>query len=572
LTFNDFSLAEPIKEAINAMGFENPTPIQEKTIPLILSGERDIIALAETGSGKTAAFGLPMLNMINIEDRSPQGLILSPTRELCMQICREMERFASRMKGIHITPIYGGAPFPPQRKALKSGSHIIVATPGRLLDLIKRGDARMNNLRFLALDEADIMLNMGFKDELDSILEAAPDDRLNLLFSATMPPEVARIADNYMKDPMEVTAGEKNKASANIEHSCYMVHARDKYKALKRLVDSHPGIYGIIFCRTRAGCQTIADKMIKEGYPTDALHGDLSQNQREYVMKKFRDRSLQLLVATDIAARGLDVNDLTHVIHYDLPDEIEAYNHRSGRTGRAGKQGRSFAIINMKEKYRIRKIENIIGRKIEYKDIPTGREICQAQLINLIDRVIGVEVDEEQIAPFMPIIAEKLEHVDKNELIHRFVSLEFNRFLTYYGNERDLLSPTSRNNSDRRDSDRRDSFNRRDSFDRNKKSDFPRNRFDGDMVPLSISVGKKDNVMPQEIIGIINKSSGKTKIPLGKILIGPASTNVYVATDQVDLLVSNLNRQPFRGRRLKVHVVSKPAGNKGYQGKKKGNS
>ncbi|MDC7219642.1 MAG: DEAD/DEAH box helicase [Spirochaetales bacterium] len=562
MKFEEFPLREEIQQAIQAMGFESPTPIQEKTIPLILEGERDIIGLAETGSGKTASFGLPMLNMIDLEKREIQGLILSPTRELCQQICREMERFASRMQGIRITPIYGGAPFPPQKRALKAGSHIIVATPGRLLDLIKQGEARLETLRFLVLDEADIMLNMGFKDELDAILEAAPEDRLNLLFSATMPPEVARIADNYMKDPQEVAAGEKNKASANVEHSCYMVHAKDKFKALKRLVDSHPGIYGIVFCRTRAGCQTIADKMIKEGYPTDALHGDLSQNQREYVMKKFRDRSLQLLVATDIAARGLDVSDLTHVIHYDLPDEIEVYNHRSGRTGRAGKQGRSYAIIHMKEKYRIRKIERIIGRSIEYRNVPTGDEICRAQLLNLIDRVTGVDVDESQISPFMDVIEDKLSTVSREELIHRFVSLEFNRFLDYYGKERDILSPSGQN---------RDRGDRR---DRDGRNDFSQNRFEGDFIPLSISVGKRDKIMPQEIIGLVNKNGGKRKIPLGKILIGPSSSIVNVAADEVEFLASRLNRQTFRGRRLKVSIVNKsqakPSGKKGYPKKKKG--
>ncbi|MDC7223987.1 MAG: DEAD/DEAH box helicase [Spirochaetales bacterium] len=557
MTFAELPLREEIQEAIKAMGFESPTPIQEKTIPMILSGESDIIGLAETGSGKTASFGLPMLNMIDLEQRAIQGLILSPTRELCMQICREMERFATRLKGVRITPIYGGTPFPPQKKALKAGSHIVVATPGRLLDLIKQGEARLDTLRFLVLDEADIMLNMGFKDELDAILEAAPEERLNLLFSATMPPEVARIADNYMKNPTEVAAGEKNKASANVEHSCYMVHAKDKYKALKRLVDSHPGIFGIIFCRTKAGCQTIADKMIKEGYPTDSLHGDLSQNQRELVMKKFRERNLQLLVATDIAARGLDVSDLTHVIHYDLPDEIEVYNHRSGRTGRAGKKGRSYAIINMKEKYRIRKIERIIGRKIEYKDIPTGKEICQAQLLNLVDRITSVEVDEEQISPFMPIIEEKLAGVDREELIHRFVSLEFNRFIDYYGKEKDILSPG----------------NRRDNYDQNggrdRKRDFSQSRFDGDFTPISVSVGKRDKILPQDIIALVNKNSGKRKIPLGKILIGPASTVVYVSGDEAEFLSSRLNRQSFRGRRLKVQVVTKSAGKKNYPKKKK---
>ncbi|MBN2628755.1 MAG: DEAD/DEAH box helicase [Spirochaetales bacterium] len=549
------------------MGYETPTPIQEKTIPLILDGQDDLIGLAETGSGKTAAFGLPMLNMVDVSDRSIQGLVLSPTRELCMQIAGEMERFSKHMGGIRLTPIYGGAPFPPQKRALKEGTHIIIATPGRLLDLIRQGAADLSTLRFLVLDEADIMLNMGFKDELDAILEAAPPERLNLLFSATMPPEVARIAENYMKSPKEITAGEKNRGSANVEHSCYMVHAKEKYKALKHLVDSHPGIYGIIFCRTKAGCQLIADKMIKEGYPTDALHGDLSQTQREYVMKKFRERSLQLLVATDIAARGLDVSDLTHVIHYDLPDEIEVYNHRSGRTGRAGKQGLSFAIINMKEKYRIRRIEKVLGREISYKNVPTGREICRAQLLALIDRVTSVEVDSEQIAPFIPVIEEKIAGLDKEELIRRFVSLEFNRFLDYYGKEKDIVSPLS----DR--DDRRQRPERAIEFDRGDR--------DSCTVPLSISVGKRDRILPQEIISLVNRNSDNRKIPLGKILIGPSSSLVYVNREHAEFLAERLNRQSFRGRRLKVSAVTRGSGQgdtfrtnstgkKGYKGKKKG--
>ncbi len=577
MTFNELALREELLKAIEAMGYETPTPIQEKVIPRILSDQGDLIGLAETGSGKTAAFGLPMLNLINENEKFTQGLILSPTRELCMQIAGEMEKFARYMKGVRLTPVYGGAPFPPQLKALREGSQIIIATPGRLLDLIKKGAAQLDKLRFLVLDEADVMLNMGFKDELDAILEAAPAERQSLLLSATMPAEVARIAREYMKEPAEITAGEKNKGNPNVEHSCYMVHAKDKYKALKRLVDGNPGIYGIIFCRTRVACQQIADKMIKEGYPTDALHGDLSQNQREYVMKKFRDRSLQLLVATDIAARGLDVNDLTHVIHFDLPDEIEVYNHRSGRTGRAGNKGCSYAIINMKEKYRIRKIEKVLGRHIEFKDVPTGRDICESQLMLLIERAVGVRVDEEQIGPYLEAVEEKFAGLSREEIIHRFISLEFNRFLEYYGKEKDLVSPASRDRD--RDRDRRD--NRKGEFrsePRESRRDEP-----GEFIPVSISVGKRDNIIPPDIIGLINRHCKGDKIGIGKINIGPSSSIVYVENSMVGPLLSGLKRSSYKGRRLKVKELdskpakkeyksSKPAGKKDYARKNRGNS
>ena len=568
MTFNELALREELLKAVEAMGYAEPTPIQEKVIPRILSDPGDLIGLAETGSGKTAAFGLPMLNLIDENEKYAQGLILAPTRELCMQIAGEMEKFARFIPEIKLAAVYGGAPFPPQIRALKTGAQIIIATPGRLLDLINKGAARLEKLRFLVLDEADVMLNMGFKDELDAILEAAPAERQSLLLSATMPSEVARIAREYMKEPAEITAGEKNKGNPNVDHSCYMVHAKDKYKALKRLVDANPGIYGIIFCRTRVSCQQIADKMIKEGYPTDALHGDLSQNQREYVMKKFRDRSLQLLVATDIAARGLDVNDLSHVIHYDLPDEIEVYNHRSGRTGRAGNKGCSYAIIHMKEKYRIRKIEKILGRPIEYRNIPTGREICESQLMQLMERTVQVRVDEDVIRPYLAAVEEKLAGLDREEIIRRFISLEFNRFLDYYGKEKDLSAPAFR---EREMGEKGRDGNRGKPVNRETSAGF---------IPLSISVGKRDSIAPQEIIGLINRNCKGRKIGIGKINIGPASTIVYVESGMADSVLSGLKRTSFKGRRLKVRELetaggpggnktSKPTAKKGYIRKKK---
>lgn len=402
--FDNETLSPEILKAINELGFKNPTPIQEKTIPAILDNPTDLIALAQTGTGKTAGFGLPIIQLINDYKKTNQALILCPTRELCLQISKDLTEFSKYKKNVKITAVYGGTSIVPQLKDLKKGTHIVVGTPGRTLDLIKRKALNVSNIQWLVLDEADEMLQMGFKDELDAILASTPSSKQTLLFSATMPNDVRKIAQNYMHKPAEIAVGEKNKGADLVKHIYYMVKAADKYLALKRIADINPNIYGIVFCRTRRETKEIADKLIQDGYNADALHGDLSQSQRDFVMQRFRMGALQLLVATDVAARGLDVNNLTHVINYNLPDETEIYIHRSGRTGRAGKSGISIAIAHSKEMRKIRDIEKLVGKKFEYKKIPSGHEICEKRLFNLVDKVEQVVVDESQIESFLPVI------------------------------------------------------------------------------------------------------------------------------------------------------------------------
>lgn len=526
------------------MGFVEPTPIQSEVIPILLESAGDVIGLAQTGTGKTAAFGLPLIHRIDLESRATQGLILCPTRELCNQIHAEMTQFARHTTGLRMTAVYGGQDIRGQIRSLKQGSQIIIATPGRLADLIKRGVADLSTVSCLVLDEADIMLHMGFREELDFILSSAPDERQTLLFSATMPKEVARIASEYMSDPREVAVGKKNSGTETIEHYYYLVHAKDRYNALKRLVDFNPGIYGLVFCRTRADTQMIADRMLKDGYNVDALHGDLSQQQREYVMKKFRDQSLQLLVATDIAARGLDVNNLSHVIHYELPDEIEVYNHRSGRTGRAGRRGTSCAIVHMKEKYKIRRIESILGRKILQAPVPLGPDICEQQLMHLIDRVHSAAVDEEQIGPYIEVIEDKLKDLDRQTLLKHFISLEFNRFLNYYGNAPDLMPvlPERRREGKGGGNDR---FNR--GGERKREGSI---RY----AHLNMNLGYRDKVTPQHIISLINRSTRGHQVPIGRIDIGPTKCSVQVAADCTGLVEEALKRVPFGGKRIKLTV------------------
>ena len=429
-TFEELGVSPEIRKAIEEMGYENPMPVQEEVIPYLLGNGNDVVALAQTGTGKTAAFGLPLIQKIDVEKRVPQALVLCPTRELCLQIAGDLTDYSKYITDLKILPVYGGSSIDSQIRSLKRGVHIIVATPGRLIDLMERKVAHLETIRDVVMDEADEMLNMGFTDSINAILENVPQDRNTLMFSATMSPEISRIAKSYLHDPKEITIGTKNEGSKNVNHVAYIVHAKDKYLALKRIVDFYPQIYGIIFCRTRKETQEIADKLIQDGYNADSLHGELSQAQRDLVMQKFRQRHLQLLVATDVAARGLDVNDLTHVINYGLPDDTESYTHRSGRTGRAGKTGISIAIINLREKGRMRDIEHIIKKKFEVSVLPSGKEICEQQLIKVIDDIEKVKVDEEEIATFLPGIYRKLDWLDKEDLIKRVVSVQsFSRLL-----------------------------------------------------------------------------------------------------------------------------------------------
>jgi ATP-dependent RNA helicase DeaD len=438
ITFQELGLSKPVLSAIAELGFETPTPIQKQAIPHLLTGTSDLVALAQTGTGKTAAFGLPLIELLDFQNRKTQAFVLAPTRELCIQIANDITKFAAQTQGANVVAVYGGASIEGQIRDIRKGAQILVGTPGRTVDLIERGVIDLSQVDFVILDEADEMLHMGFKDDLDAILSETPEEKQTWLFSATMPAEVSRIAKNYMTKPVEITAGEKNSGNENIEHVFYLTHQRDKYLVLKRIADYNPDIFAIVFCRTKAETQQVADALIKDGYNADALHGDLSQSQRDHVMKRYRNRALQMLVATDVAARGIDVNDVTHVIQYNLPDEIENYTHRSGRTARAGKKGTSIVLINMKEQFRIKQLEKIIKSSFTKGTIPTPFEVCEKQLMHLVEKVKDVEVNNEMIGKYLPNVYQAFETMSKEEVIQHFVSTEFNRFLEYYKNAPDL--------------------------------------------------------------------------------------------------------------------------------------
>jgi len=528
--FEELNLNDELISAITELGFVKPTPIQELVIPVLLESKKDLVGLAQTGTGKTAAFGLPMIQKANTKSKLTQGLILSPTRELCIQIAKDLQAYSKNNRELRVTAVYGGSSIETQIKELNRGSHIVVGTPGRTLDLIKRRRLKVDNIDVVVLDEADEMLSMGFKEDLNAILETTPDSKQTLLFSATMPAEITKIARKFMNDPVELSAGTKNIGAENVKHIYYEVQARDRYEALKRTADLNPKIYGIIFCRTRRETKEIADKLIQDGYNADALHGDLSQAQRDSVMTKFRSKHLQLLVATDVAARGLDVNDLTHVINYNLPDENEIYIHRSGRTGRAGKSGISLSILHMREKHKLRSVEKIVGRKFEKKMVPSGKEICGKQLFNLVEKVEQVEIDETQIDPFLDVIYKKLEWLSREELIKKFVSVEFNRFLSYYKGAKDLNkvqeSRDSRGERGRRGErgERRERGERGDRGERGSRQKRDnRGREEGraevGFSRLFINIGSKDNLNPSSLIGLINQYTKESNIDIGRIEI-----------------------------------------------------
>ncbi|MCF6185358.1 MAG: DEAD/DEAH box helicase, partial [Bacteroidales bacterium] len=567
LTFDTMGFSPELLKGIEDLKFENPTPVQEKIIPIVLKTEHDIVGLAQTGTGKTAAFGLPIIEQINFSERSVQVLILSPTRELCMQISSDFQDFSKYIQGLRIVPGYGGAPIVNQIKALKKGPQIIVATPGRMLDLIKRKAAKIDYIKTVILDEADEMLNMGFRDDLDAILEKTPDKKRTLLFSATMPKEVARIAKNYMNNPVEITVGKQNAGAENVHHIYYHVHAKNRYLVLKRIADNNPDIYGIVFCRTRVETKDIADKLIKDGYNADAIHGDLSQAQRDHVMKRFREKSLQMLVATDVAARGIDVDDITHIINYNLPDELEIYTHRSGRTGRAGKSGISIAIVNFREISKISQIEKKIGKKFEKMTVPSGEEICRKQLFNLINRMEKVKVDEKQIAPFMETVNEKLEWLSKEEIIKHFVSLEFNRFLAYYKNAPDLNEKADNKRENRMTNDRK--TKREKKGDRNSNDHFRKKR-NSHYTRFFINLGKKDGVMPQNIIGIINDSTHDRDISIGDIEIKDKFSFFEIDEKYTFKVLDSFQNNKFRGRRVNIEIAEEnPNSGKKHKRKRK---
>ena len=493
-------VSEEIRRAIEELGFEQPMPVQEEVIPYLLGHGNDVIALAQTGTGKTAAYGIPVLQKTDPTNKATQALILSPTRELCLQIADDLNAFAKYIDGMHIVPVYGGASIETQIHALRHGVQIIVATPGRLIDLMKRGVAQLDQVNNVVLDEADEMLNMGFSESINEIFEGVPADRNTLLFSATMSKEIEAIAKNYLHDYKEIVVGSRNEGAENVNHIYYMVNARDKYLALKRIVDFYPRIYAIIFCRTKIETQEVADKLIKDGYNAEALHGDLSQQQRDLTMQKFRNHLTQLLVATDVAARGLDVDDLTHVINYGLPDDVENYTHRSGRTGRAGKKGTSISIIHSREKFKVRNIEKIIGKEFVDGTLPTPEEICKKQLFKTMDDIMKADVDEELIAPYMPEINRQFDYVDKEDIIKKMVSITFGKFLDYYKNAPEIVKPTTRG---RDKSEQGDRSGRGGKGSRDRKRG-PRQAEAG-YRRLFINLGKQDGFYPGEVMQFINK-------------------------------------------------------------------
>jgi ATP-dependent RNA helicase DeaD len=550
MKFSELGLRPETLNSIAALGFETPTPIQEQAIPILLEGKKDFIGLASTGTGKTAAFGLPLLERMDPENPMPQGIILSPTRELCLQIADDLKKFC-RGTRLQITAVYGGSNIATQIRDLKRGTQIIVATPGRLVDLIERRAAKLDDISAVVLDEADEMLNMGFKDELDAILSKAPASRVTWLFSATMAKGVARIAQNYQTDPIEVSVGGRNESAANIEHFCFMVHEKDRYAAVKRILDYLPEIYGLIFCRTRAETQSVAEKLMADGYSAEALHGELSQAQRDSVMRKFRQKNVQVLVATDVAARGIDVNDITHVIHYKLSDEIAAYTHRSGRTARAGKSGVSIALINMHERRRIAELEHRNNIKIKLEKIPDAKAICENQLLALIHRVVEVEVNEEEIADYLPPAYEALCHLDKKEIIKRFVAIEFNQFLDYYRNAEDLNAKSA----PRRE--RQAGQQRSDNSKRNSRMQAY------DTKKFSVNVGRVHGVNAGAIVRLVCENSGIKSNQIGAIDLGRDTSFFEVSKEAADSIRKGMENLKLDGRLVSVRSAAGQGGGGG---------
>lgn len=551
MTFNETGLDTDMLEAVKELGFVKPTPVQERTIPAILESEKDVIALAQTGTGKTAGFGLPVIEKIQEGSKMVQAVVLCPTRELCLQITSDLTDYSKYKGHVAITAVYGGSSIDAQIRKLKKGTQIVVGTPGRTLDLIKRNVLNIHHIRWLILDEADEMLNMGFREDLDAILENTPKQKQTLLFSATMPKGVCSIASRYMNNPGEISIGKRNTGADNVNHVYYIVKASDRYNALKRLADVHPDIYGIVFCRTRSATKEVAAKLIKDGYNADALHGELSQAQRDQVMHRFRTSKIQLLVATDVAARGLDINDLTHVINYNLPDDPEAYIHRSGRTGRAGKQGTSVIISHSREGRKILDLEKLVGKKFVYMQVPSGKEICEKRLYKLMDRIENIEMDHAKIAPYMTAIHNKLGWLDRDELLKRFVFVEFNRFLEYYKNDNDINVPKETGNDKRTIKPGKMRFSR-----------------------FYINVGSKQHLKVPNLIGLINEKTRNRNIEIGKIDILKNFSFFEVNQEFEQTILDAFKNESFGSTILSVEL-SKPdtspskKSKQGYERKRK---
>ena len=553
-TFEELGVSVEIRRAIEEMGFVQPMPVQEEVIPRLLTSTRDMIALAQTGTGKTASFGIPLLMRLDLSNRDTQALVLSPTRELCLQIADDLRDFSKYMDGIHVEAVYGGAAIEQQIRALKKGVQVIVATPGRLLDLKNRGYAKLDNVTNIVLDEADEMLNMGFSDAINEIFESLPEDHSTLMFSATMSREVERVARDYLHDHEEVVVGSRNEGAESVNHIYYMVQAKDKYLALKRIVDYYPKIFAIIFCRTKLETQEIADKLIRDGYNAESLHGDLSQQQRDLTMQKFRQHLTQLLVATDVAARGLDVDDLTHVINFGLPDDTESYTHRSGRTGRAGKKGTSISIVHSKEKHKIRDIEKIIGKKFIETPIPSAEEICKKQLYKVMDQIVKTDVDDDEIAPFLQDINRYFEFIDKEELIKKIVSLEFGKFLAYYADAPEIEAPVKEK-------------------EKNPQTDKQKrmNKAQKGYKRLFINLGKKDGFFPGVLMQTLNRYVGGRQ-EVGHIDLLDTISYFEVPEKDARKVMTQLTGIRYKGRTVRCNSEDErdatPASNKGNKGGK----
>ena len=552
-TFESLGIEEGLLRSISALGFTEPTPIQEKAIPVLLQGTKDFIGLAQTGTGKTAAFGLPLLQLINKDQRFPQALIVCPTRELCLQIANDLALFKKSAGSINVTAVYGGTSISMQIRDLKKGTHIVVATPGRLIDLIERKAINLEQIHYVVLDEADEMLNMGFKEDIEFILKNTPNRQSTWLFSATMPPEIRQVSKRYMDKPFEITIGKANSGGANIDHQYYATQHHNRYEVLKRIIDFNPGIYGIVFARTKADTQDIAERLTREGYDIDAIHGDLTQQQRDKVMGLFRDKSIQLLIATDVAARGIDVTGITHVINYELPDDVEVYTHRSGRTGRAGKSGISVSIVTPKEVYRLRQIERLVNTRVHKMDIPSGKDVCRKQFFHFIDKMLQADISHGEYETYIPLLKEKFENVEKEEILQRVAALEFDRFLKYYENAADL------NLREERRSDRKSEMV---SSTRERGTDTKGWKFgsNGNYQRLFVNLGTKDGFYKASFLQFLLDMSELKKDVLGRIDMKEMTSWIEIEPTAGKKMIRALDGKNYRGRKIRMNDANTGGG------------
>jgi ATP-dependent RNA helicase DeaD len=552
ITFDALGLDARLIQATNALGYQTPTPIQEKAIPVLLSGKQDLVGLAQTGTGKTAAFGLPLLQLVDEKQKFPQALVVCPTRELCIQIVNELELFKKFMPGMYVAAVYGGTPIGQQIRDLKRGVQIVVATPGRLIDLIERKAINLEQITYVVLDEADEMLNMGFQDDIEFILKNTPNRSSTWLFSATMPQEIRRVSKRYMKEPVEITVGTVNAGNKNIDHQYFVTSAQHRYEALKRLIDFNPGIYGIIFTRTKAEAQEIAEKLTREGYDIDALHGDLTQQQRDKVMGEFREKTLQLLIATDVAARGIDVQGITHVINYELPDDVEVYTHRSGRTGRAGKTGVCMSIVHVRETGKMRQIQQMVQAPFHKLEIPTGKDVCRKQFFHFMDKLMQLDITHTEYEAYVPMLEEKFADMSKEEILKRVAALEFNEFLKYYENAEDLNVREQRRDRNERPVAGRERFERSASGRRDTKGRaFGGNG--GDYTKLFVNLGTKDGFYKASFLQFILDMSELRKDVLGRIDMKEMNSWIEIDKRAARQMISAIDGKNYRGRRIRMN-------------------